>query len=76
MKLMLFIGQVRLSKGYLCPALLEKRIGEGPAGLWPHAGAINREKHPLKLFSIILDPAFNREVHLIHYILLAKVLYD
>ncbi len=42
-KLMLIFGQVRLSKGYLCPARLEKGFGYGPAGLKPHAVARNRK---------------------------------
>ncbi len=44
------IGQVKLSKGQLCPAGI--RIGP----LRVRAGARNRKKHPLKIFSIILDP--------------------
>ncbi len=31
----------------------------------PPSGARNRKKHLLKLFSLILDPALNREVHLV-----------
>ncbi len=44
-KLMLILDEVRLSKGKLCPA-----------GLELPARNINREKQPLNLFSIILDP--------------------
>ena len=53
-KLMLILGQVRLSIGWLWRAELE-----------PHADARNREKAPLPFISIILDPAFYHEVHLI-----------
>ena len=44
--------------------MVKKGIMIGPTGLNPCAGAINRKKHPLKLFSIILDPALNWELHL------------
>ena len=54
---MLILGQVRLSKGQLCPEGLELSVG-----------ARNRKKnHPFELFSIILDPALNQKVHLILY---------
>ena len=42
-----------LIKGWLCPAGLGRGLGECPEG------AVNRKKHPLNLFSIILDPAFH-----------------
>ncbi len=32
---MIILGHVRLSKGYLCPARLEKELGQGPAWLEP-----------------------------------------
>ena len=55
-ELMLILGQVGLSKG------LPQRVGRGirvvTHRIKPLAGARNRNKHPLKLFSIILDPAF------------------
>ena len=54
--LMLMLGQVRVSKGRLCPARLE-----------PPAGARSRRNHIPNLFQINLDPAFYREVHLIHF---------
>ncbi len=34
-----YVGQVRLSKGKLCPAGLVKGLGQGPAGLEPLAVA-------------------------------------
>ena len=48
--LMPILGQVRLSIGQLCPAVLVKILGQSPEGLEPPAGAINRKKHSLKLF--------------------------
>ncbi len=56
---MLILGQVRFSKGYLCPAMLGKGLGYCPAGLEPHTGATNRKKYPLNLFLLY------REVNLI-----------
>ncbi len=54
-KVMLSLGQVRLSKGQL-----------NSAGLEPPARDRNRRiKQPPNLFSIILDVAFYRKVHLI-----------
>ena len=62
---MLILGQVRLTKGELCPVGLRKGLDYCPAGLEPTTGAKNMKKHPLKLLSIILYPVLNREVHLI-----------
>ena len=48
------------------PYRVRKEIRIEPtAGLEPLAGARNREKHFLILFSIILDQSLNQEVHLI-----------
>ena len=38
-QLMLIFGQVRLSRGHLCPAALRKRLCKCPVGLEPPAGA-------------------------------------
>ena len=43
----------------------QERDQEWPAGLELPARARNMKKHPLKLFSIILDPVLNQKVHLI-----------
>ncbi len=59
------LGQVSLSKGYLCPAGLANGLGLGLTGLGPLAGVRNRKKHPISLFSMILDPALDQKVHLI-----------
>ena len=56
-KLMIIVGQVRLSKGQLCPAGLGKRLGQGPAELEHPAGARNRTTPHPHVFSMILDPA-------------------
>ncbi len=56
-----YLGQVRLSKGQLCPI----GLGKGTAGLELPAVARNNKKNSLKLFSIIPDPASNQKVHLI-----------
>ena len=48
-KLMLIIGQVRLSKGKLCPAGLGKGLGYGPTGLEPLAVARNSRKASVKI---------------------------
>ena len=62
---MLSLGQVWLSKGYLCPAGLGKILGLGLTCLGPPAGARNKKKHPISLFLMLLDPALNQTVHLI-----------
>ena len=48
-----------------------RRIRIVPEGLEPLAGTRNRKKQPppIKLYSIILDPALNKKVHLILYFL-------
>ncbi len=53
----IILGQVRLSKGKLCPPGLGMGLGEVPEVL-----------EPLKLFSIIQDPALNQEVHLSRFL--------
>ncbi len=60
-KLMLILGQVRLSKGQLCQAGLGKRLGQTPQDQSPPQG-LEIGKTPLQ---IIFKPAINREVHLI-----------
>ncbi len=45
-----YLGQVRLSKGYLCPAGLGKGLRYGPSGLEPPSGVRNSKKDQLKLF--------------------------
>ncbi len=64
-----YLGQVRLSKVQLCPARLEKMIRIGPRRVKAPVGSRNRNKHHLKSFSIILDPASNQKVHLIHILI-------
>ena len=47
---MTILGQVRLSKGLLCPAGLEKGIGKGPAELEPWQGLENGKNTPSNNF--------------------------
>ncbi len=66
---MFILGEVRLSKGYLCPALLGK--GLGPEGLEHSAGARNRKKQLIFIYNnprsrqSSLPETFYREVPLI-----------
>ncbi len=60
-----YLGQVRLSKVYFCPAGLGKGLGYGTAALEPPTGARNRQKDPHKQISIILVSELNQRVHLI-----------
>ena len=50
--LFIFLGQVKLSKGLLCPEVLGKGLELCPIGLEPPAGAGNRKKHLPNLFLI------------------------
>ncbi len=50
------------------PCRFRKGIRRGPRRK-KTAWARNKKKRPLKLFSIILDPALNQEVHQIHLII-------
>ena len=68
-KLMLILGQVRLSKGQPLPRRFRKGIRIGPCRVRaPSKVQKQGKKHSLILFSIILYPALNREVHLIGFI--------
>ena len=50
-KLMIILGQSRLSKGCLYPTGLEKELGQGTTGLKPLAGVTKRrEKFPKTIF--------------------------
>ncbi len=70
---MLVLGQVRLSKGKLYPAELEKGLRKAPAGLEPPPpyGARNKKKTSLLIFNNprsrqgSLRATFNRELHLL-----------
>ncbi len=50
-KLMLSLGKVWLSKGWLCPTGLGKGKGYGPTGLESHAGAKYRGKKTKLIFN-------------------------
>ncbi len=73
---MLILDQVRLSTGYLSPAVSGIWLGESPPGLKPPQGIKKEEEKPTNLFSIILVPAFYQEVHLIQNFSLWKIKID
>ncbi len=41
------------------------KVSFSPQGSIPSSAGAKKEKKPLKLFSIILDPSLNQKVHLI-----------
>ncbi len=53
MKLMLILGQVRLSKGKLCLSGFGKRLSKGPAGLEPPTVVRNRKKPNKSILKIL-----------------------
>ncbi len=48
---MFILGQVRLSKGYLCPTGIGKGLGQGPAELKAPAGARVEKTPPQIIFN-------------------------
>ncbi len=59
-KIYAFLGQDRFSKSYHCPRRVMKRIRIGPRRIKALIKGYKYGKHPINLFSIILDPALNQ----------------